>query len=66
MLDYIAAPVTMTGIYLMARKRRVAWLFSIAGAVLWLGFGFEIGSVATVAMDAVVISLGIRGWRLWK
>ena len=66
MLAWMGNALILTSIWRLGDRHRDAWLWAIAGNILWTVFGVQQGLWSVVFIDGVMTIITIRNWRLWK
>lgn len=65
MLDWIAAPLTLTSLWLTASKaegqRYAGFLIGGLGSCFWLAWAITIGSLPGALINALIVALYVRG-----
>lgn len=64
-MDWLGIVFIMVGVYLIGSKKRIGFLSSLFGNVLWIYFGYSTGIVSVIAINTIFLFLNSRGFINW-
>ena len=64
-LQAVGIASVITGLYLMAHKRRAAWLVYQVGGVAWIWLFLRSELYGAVLAQVVYMSMNVYGWIKW-
>lgn len=66
MLGWIGNVLLLLGVWLLAEKRRAAWLFTVVGNAVWLTQSVRAGMPDLVFIQFTMVILAARNYWLWR
>lgn len=65
-MSWIAAILSIIGVFLNAKKKILCWPFWIASNVLWIVYSVATAQWALLVLWVVFLGTNIYGWREWR
>ena len=66
MLGWLGNVLILLGVWLLAERRRVAWLLTIAGNAVWLSQSVRAKMPDLVFIQSTMVILAARNYWLWR
>lgn len=66
LLGWIGSVLLIVGAVVIGNKSREAFLWTIAGEIIWLIEGTRMNRVDIVVLSVVFLVINARNWFLWK
>ncbi len=64
-MDYLAAPLTLLGVYLLGKRDPMGWYASGVGSTLWVVYAIYTSQLPLILLNLAFIYLDLRGLYLW-
>ena len=64
-MGWVAAVLTLTGMYLVGDKRRCGFLVCVLSEILWIFYALSMGSYELVSLCIVFTWVYARNWIRW-
>jgi len=65
-IDWAAATLLLSGLWLVTDKRRIGFLVMITGCMLWVVHAHATGSVAQGVSNTIFACINLAGWWKWR
>lgn len=65
-VDILSTTATFIGIYYLGNRKRVGFIMTCIGNILWLTFGIMTGSLGLIVANVGLAALNIRAYFRWK
>ncbi len=65
-LGHLGYALLFGGIILIGRKWAVGWLLCLAGDLIWLGLGVEMGMTSIWSWQVAFLAMALYNWRRWR
>ena len=65
MLGWIANFLILIALVLLGYKKRLGWIFSIIGNLLWCLYALQLDLWAALFIDGITMIIGCYNWKKW-
>ena len=65
-LGWIGNIFILAALWQIGCKKRIGWLFSIIGNIIWCYYAVELCLWEMLFVDAIALILAVYNWRKWR
>ena len=66
MIDWLGLIFTLLGSLSVIKKRKYGFLLMLIGCLFWIGFGFQVDSIAVIITNIVFTVVNAFGYYRWN
>ena len=64
-MDFVAAILELSGMWLVGDMRRLGFLFAAGGAAVWITVALTAGVYGLLLVCVPALGIAVRNWRRW-